>query len=954
MMDDHENLLGVGKKFNVKNEIENGTIDLEDLGFEFNTNYIKPVDDFIRQHQNYISGMSGFATLIQLVFSRKIKPKNQVNWDFVDKLTLETLKWVAPSTQVNPVRFLAEMTKLGYAEDSKYWRDFAETVKRIKQRALKQRNNNDLDELEEFFDTDLFRVKAGGKCVFISGLEHYHDLHIVQNLDELDRVIQTSFSISAIYEYAAYKHKEFIVTWLEIVLDYLFKYAKTNVNMVVKAFHRLRELCLFNLSNDLFIVTAEEMNAEIASEDIADMLPWQLLLSQLNTLSIPDRVEACYVYKFLPPPDFDVVSSMNDLKSWHTNPNKVTGDLKAFFDHSKMNFIRAYKKKFSSLPGKINEKSRRKPWMEKYEDNSLNAFEDSFADDIDLCGCLHYKSRGDQAFRKVEDKAMPVDDIEAYKSDMELAKVPKEKRNTLLYMLKSQEPIDTTKLPIEQCPKIVQAEYKPEAHKPKGRIFFMSHIKPRLKKAEAEGNIKDMLPYKSGVSMGLEPIKLEKYLSKLVDYHPSIFNMVNVYISFDMSKWSPKFPKEMKQAMWDFWSMIYDKKELKDYIQLTNNTKICSIRGGPAMNFVTPAVDFEGDQGAMNTWMHSDLMSFAVKTLFEKKLVNTKAFLCTFIDDGLLKITVEQDKIHEVWTVIEDTYRSFGFTTSKMKTNLSAKFATYLGRIWFEGVEITPGIKAFLKVMPDYTSKFRSFSEETNGIFATVQGAVKAGTPWEIAYMKYVREFSISVLRWMGWRASTSEVAIGSLTPWIVTPIGLGGFGLASFQHIVSTLEDSSFSMGVGILLTAAKAYPQKKDTVERILDQTIRPTNFMALMRNPKKIFRQGPTLDSSLVERVIVDYLKEHKMIFGEWFQDVLNSAEQFDAEGFAQAACSTTSLNIVILKELYKTTPTYLLEKIIGKFKKSDTILNLLGYTIGSRLYKAALKNFRAVVAANMSLF
>jgi hypothetical protein len=306
--------------------------------------------------------------------------------------------------------------------------------------------------------------------------------------------------------------------------------------------------------------------------------------------------------------------------------------------------------------------------------------------------------------------------------------------------------------------------------------------------------------------------------------------------------------------------------------------------------------------------------------------------------------------VKEVWKIIEDTYASFGFKTSALKTNLSSKFCTYLGRIWYEGVELTPGAKAFLKIMPDYTAKFRSFQEETSSLYATAQGSIKAGTSWEIAYLKYLREFVMSFLRWSKWRVNKSEQFIGTIAPWFVTPIGLGGFGLASLQHLVSTLEDSAMSMGIGMLCTAAKAYPQRVHIVTKILSQPVRPIGAANLLRNPKKVFRQGPTLDTSLVERIISDYMHEHKMAFGQWFQDIIESASKFNLEAYAAACLTSEDVNIVVLKELYKITPAYVLDKIIGKFKKSETILALLGVSVGSRLYKSALNNFRKVVEAN----
>jgi hypothetical protein len=425
-------------------------------------------------------------------------------------------------------------------------------------------------------------------------------------------------------------------------------------------------------------------------------------------------------------------------------------------------------------------------------------------------------------------------------------------------------------------------------------------------------------------------------------------------VTFDLSKFSPKSNYNVTADSHRFWSEVYGAPEIARLVDYGPKSRIMHTTCGLKMSYVNPGADLEGFRGRMMTLFHADMLSCAARLAKERGHLISKGVLCVFIDDGVIKIAVPgegteaQTHAQEFLKCMQEVYAANGQENNPTKTCLSEHGGEILSDFYLDGIQQREGIKAAMRLAPDYENPATALTEDLDALFAASQGCVKDGGSWVPAYRRYVESALKALERWTRRRFQLTSVT--SLALGLITPKSFGGFGIQSMQGLVSTSVVNQTEEGFGMLNRAARMWKELRPKINRIVSRPVVIRPPLSFLRDPTRARAATAVMIENRLTMRVGAWLEmqggEYKGFLGAHRDTELIA----HATAVAEAMLSKRSVSVPVLERVWKSTPLAYVESVIGKFKRAGTIIGLLGFKVVGEIRR---KNSGDVVAVLRSL-
>lgn len=800
-----------------------------------------------------------------------------------------------------------------------------------------------------------------GRLLLLKGASEFVNQGLVLTRAHLDLLVECCSRLGNTYRYIATEYHSHLgvaadmAALVDETISVAGKARGENARKVVRAFHKAKAYTQMLI----FENEQEGANEEERKDYMADGLNDILGLDQfaMKAMSVPLRFRMDYlnVYKWMPPPDFDPTSAFEELRGWHSetrasgadpNASEAQRELWRRIQHErKLHLATAYRSLNHAWPPTLTMRGNN-PSAEE-----IGAWEPA--------SLLPYYQYGKDIVSQVKDKATVCRSaVEEFKGSRDLSD-----RSFLLWYLKNAGTVDTKEdiganaKGALQEENFVRVAYKPEAHKPGSRLFFIAPPRRRILLGEMEGNLSRVAEHYPGSLQGKSSSAKAKLLARLMDpwAEPVGIPDQTVYtpyiITFDLTKFSPKSNGNVTRDYHRFWAKVYGKAEVEGLYCIGPESKIIHTTCGLNMEYQNRGADLEGFRGRMMTMFHCDMLGAAARLSRERGYTVGKAVLACFIDDGSVKIyaagagEVARANAQGFLTCMQEIYAAGGQENNPMKTVVSRVGGEMLATQYVNREIIPSGLKAAMRLAPDYENPAVSLPEEMSGLFAAAQGCVKDGGDWIQTYKRYVEACLYAIHRWE--RSALRRIAPAAMALKLMTPKSYSGFGLYPLHALVSTVAINLTAEGMGMLIIAGRQLPEYRISIRKIVSQQVVKREPLSILRDPERVRAVGPAMVENRLMMRVVDWMESNTGPYTRFMAHYRSLELREHAAGVAVAMLAGGTVNVPLIQRAWKATPLAYVESIVSKFKRAATIIGLLGFKAVGGVRKANRKDVNAVL-------
>jgi hypothetical protein len=938
----------------------------EDLAIAMGWNDSVDLEDTYEELKKYLEGVHAYHVGTQGVYKLigacrlgRFTTGPQYDYERISA-TLATFRdLLCPSTQITPKAFTDRYCRRDETCTlvSRKYEGLSECFKRM--RVLYNKTDYEEVRQERFFGAGHrdYTVVRAGRLLFLRGTREYTNTCIVLTRGHLDQVVGCSQRIANIYAYlGSYLPENALgeaMAYVDFTIETAAAASRPNSYKVARAFHKARQLMQMETLGSVLPEGIASELADYRSDGLDDILRLSKYQAILRSFRLVHRVELMHVYKWMPPPDFDATSAFGVVKKYHMAPRPSGADPDAkpaaremwsrIVSERKLHIAHAFHRMTGQWPPNMT------------HSQSGVTLKDTVG--WDVAHLLPYYTLGTDVASQIKDKQT----VCASMLEEMGGRARADQTNYLLWYMANKDNLDTdrirTEYPYHGEDNYARVAYKPEAHKPDSRLFYMAPPKIRTILGELEGNLSNVAKFYPGCLMGKSTSERKKILLDLMDPHSKLpgLDVASDYevfiIQFDLSKFSPKSNYNVTHDYHKFWARVYGTKEIETMTSIGCNSTILHTTCGLKMHYVNKGADLEGFRGRLMTMFHADLLGTACRVAKERGITVGKAKLAVFIDDGAVKIAVKglgEEAIRNVrafLAVMQEVYAAAGQDANPSKTCISRVGGEMLAEFYVHGTQMPTGIKAAMRLYPDYENAAMTITEEFDTLFSTCQGSVKDGGDWLTIHHMYVEACLKSINRWA--RREIANIAPHTLALLLMTPKSYGGFGIQPLQGLVTTACTNLTAEGLAMLNRAARWLPGYRTRVMKIVMTPVIVREPLSILRDPLRVRADTPVLMENRLTMAVVDWLGSQQGSIGAYMGEYNSASLKEHATKVAEALMASDSISVPVIERAWKATPLCQVETLISKFKRSHTVIRFIGREGLSKIRRSNMGDLRRVL-------
>lgn len=798
----------------------------------------------------------------------------------------------------------------------------------------------------------------------------------VFNNKSIQRAAQMLRSIGKMVQYYSMQSKrigrsDYLTTAISMIFEMISYAAKTDrPNEVCRAFDVIYFTALAEHATDINNRSIKLQREKYAENKYDDIAPINWFLSASRKFKIYEQLDLLKLYKMFPCPDFDPHTGFLNMKKYHYNQNKVGTiteaykrhklniDLQSFEHYRLMLYAQRFYRRHGRCPGRLTQQGRNMvtpqnfPHLISYP--HIDAFTLKIEDIplIDMKGTAMWENVDNNCAEYYMDKACPPQDfdLDKIKDGMDYNKLRIDQRSYLGWYLAQTDVPPGMGLRFSYAKHIRKAyqtaHFKPESKKPDPRNFYSAPPYIRRILSEYELNVRHYVEHDVAAILGKDPHDLNVQMNRVLGGTLDRSTHRWILVSFDIEKWSPKMPKEIKELTYGFWNKLFDQPYLSATQEIFNEVDLHFIHEGVHQKYTVNNVDFEGQSGVVNTAFHTDMMAFAVRQCRQKGLITESGRLAVMIDDGLLALpfplNTTNERINDTLDIIEAVYNYFGFTISWDKTFISEHVAMFLNEVYYDGLNVTTGVKAFLKMQPTKLDDELSFSGKIKGLTGMAMGCISSGLPPTLAKIELHREVMIMLQRTLRGKHAFKTIGSAMIPYFTFTPIAFGGLGIPFLNNISGSPNADPVGNFIGSAYYIVQTQIQVKGLLERILKQDLRVRRPVDILRAPAAVRVMGKTLTEMKHIQYVLTMVKS--LCQNSYLRPLLHvDFESLGQQILSQLGPNPTETEVDIA---YRMSPISIIDKFMSKFKRSSTMMSLLAPRMRARLVSRYLLEVNSV--------
>jgi hypothetical protein len=738
----------------------------------------------------------------------------------------------------------------------------------------------------------------------------------------------------------------------------------SDANRLCRVFDVCQYLFLARLASDITDEAVECQIKKLHDEKLVDIIDVDAYMAIIDdeALGVKESLELAKFAKIFPCPDFCIYSVVDGVEAKaakaHVASEYVKLSVKGgktatlsdaeFGLYSMRNRALTFLEVHGFLPGKLitTNATLIPTHLLAYPNVNANTLTPSDMAFVDLTGSFNYRHYAGCEIELIKDKVIAptikMSDADT-KDPSEYSKI--EKNQVLKYLFDknflNQE--EVSKLAVsgelfENYKQYILLALKPEAKKPGSRPFSMATDEVRRLLSEAEANVATYVTRQPGSSQGKSTMDLDSRMSTLAATPEFVVGYETYMMSFDLEGFSPMQSTRFKERAMKSWSTCFATPEFDATIRIFNDTTLLFDKFGLADTFKMVGNDLEGFHGRLNTAAHIDLMGYAVYKLKELGLTEGAAGLEVLIDDGLLRINIKRDKDHmhlkEAVRVIDAVYKFAGQNISWDKTFVSQVMCQYLNRIYYDGIEVTPGAKAFLRIGKNQECAVPTLADDLMAHAATTRGAIQSGTHHMMAYFAYCIEIYKTLKRW-GLKHVDKE-SMDRIAFALHVPIGLGGLGISTLFGLSTNESLSSLQSGVAAMKMIVAQFPGYRQFANSFLNADIRPMSTEGILRNPMAMRTANRCLNVRRFANVAKAFILRNST--NALIKEANRGTFDESDEAIINTIAADTNISELKRKHLWDMTIASYLDTVVGKLQSSSTAAALIGAKRALAIYIA----------------
>jgi len=409
-----------------------------------------------------------------------------------------------------------------------------------------------------------------------------------------------------------------------------------------------------------------------------------------------------------------------------------------------------------------------------------------------------------------------------------------------------------------------------------------------------------------------------------------------VLISFDLEAWSPRQNPQLKKDAYRIWGHAFGLDHIEPLLKVHTGSRLAFIKHNVHHEYVNHGQDLEGYDAKTNTAMHIEVMGYAISTCRRLGMLKRGAHLLALIDDGGMSLEFDYDatdaEILRTIRCIEQVYNMVGLRISWDKTFISESLFQYLNEVYYNGFKVTPGLKAFLRVGKDIDVPAKTIADDLDAIGGQIQGALKAGSSYIMAYSMYIFEVFRTLKRWGRYKVELND----RHTLMCLTPIAYGGLGVKSLIQLATNEAFNPITAGIGNLKAFCTYYPRNAPLVNALLNSKMREMKPDTFLRAPKAIRAEVRTLNLQRFANVMREWLTKETR--NPYVRSVLQLTFDDTTSIFAERLLSQEEVSAMGLQAISAMRPEAAVDALIGKLERSQTAASLLGFVTVLRIMLA----------------
>jgi hypothetical protein len=925
------------------------------------------VDD-VEAVKRVLVGSEAIYCLIKAIWDKDMEFKANLVEGEVQATLAETVHLVAPSTQVNREKFIkATLAETTHEKLRTFEAAYDALVYLVKSPNWEEQDDEyEPLQIRNILDTSHYVYRKVNGVHLFFGKDHLKEKVLAFSRNSFQFVVEAVSRIVNLLDYSGrawWSHSARRQAFHDLLKEQIYQAARlrgTAADRVSKCWHEVRMSVQYSLLKSIMKDATTALAEDFVKDGLDHVITLRAARKLIMQVDEATTMELAHIYKWMPPPEYDITKSLPAIRDLHRNPRTsgahamASAEQKELYkdiqDERKMNLLATYKARFGKYPDNLAMKGKRPTIIE--------------AAAWDHKASLNYEQMGEYVSSQIKDKTT----VKASMTEEMDGNHDIYDQNYLLWYLTNKDTIDTRKDLLKLANGTLGEEaysrvaYKAEGPKIDGRPFFMAPPRTRLLLGEFEGNNSRSASNYPGSLMGRSDDRKADMCNKAMNVTEEL-NSNDVYSTtfvmiFDASKWSPKSCGAQVGEYHDFWSEVYDVEALKSLKGIGCNHRILNTTDGVKFYYQNQGADLEGYRTRTSTMYHADMLAAACRRGVNKGYIIGASNLVVFVDDGAVKFEAKgegKEADANALLFLEElkkVYAAGGQTIHNRKVVISRRGGEILANFYLDGVLLPQGIKAAMKLSPDEGDPTATLPNEMDSLFAASQGAVKAGANPFITYARYIKACIRSIYKFN--RRTFTIINPKSLALALIVPKSMGGFGLQSFQGLMTTTVTNQTAEGVSMMNRIVRSYPEYNLFVNRLLKTPILKRAPLDILRDPSRVRLALPTLVESRMIQLSVSKLKTMSpklavLLGTEATKDMIRHATSVAENMLRKDVISAPQL-----LRAWKATPLSQLEAVLGKFKKAETIIGLLGFKEVGKVRRANLRDVKKVQECMFLIF
>jgi len=386
---------------------------------------------------------------------------------------------------------------------------------------------------------------------------------------------------------------------------------------------------------------------------------------------------------------------------------------------------------------------------------------------------------------------------------------------------------------------------------------------------------------------------------------------------------------EAQKMTCEFFAEMFDEKWIANVTDLFTNGEVAVSSGGFFAHYALMGSNLEGMLGKTLTYLMVCIMCVCVVKLKEMQVMKRgeKVDLLAFLDDGLggwvLDLKNYQATVVKIMEVVREVYSSLSMELKPSKCYPSDRFFVFLNTMYYGGARLFDHTKTFLKAGISRSNEIMSAPERIREIGAWASGAAASGGDWVAVYCRYlwqVWDFVFKADPRYPLRSSDAVIHVFS-------PVPFGGLGACHQNALVSNIGRQPVSEAIAFLRMIGHVNPLLRNTISRVFARPMRRKDGASFLRAPGTVLVVGKHLvESTLSRRIEEKVAATTPSVYLEPIL-TLDRAECLDSIGRHMMA-TRRPLAKMFIESIYEAMPEKIIEDLLAKFKKSDTVAAMFG--------------------------